>query len=183
MAGRITSWSAVVRVTRISHQQMRCVTDNGTGVESPSIGDFNTFNPRSTASSAVDISSHCTLAAGTILLPQNTEASMTDPEILPDRTVVYGDRSERRIWDGSGEMGEREMKSKMRDYLREVVPKSVPLFQPSCDIVADNGIGIIGCGQLLMLHEPSERTGRSAEVERRPISFPADDMLRYVMIV
>lgn len=95
------------------------------GVESPSVGDYNTFHPRSTASSAVAVSSHCTLAAGVVLLPLDPQASMANPEILPERTVIYGEHAERRVWDGSAEAAERDMKTRMREYLKEVVPKYV----------------------------------------------------------
>jgi dynactin-6 len=93
------------------------------GVESPSIGDQNTFHPRTRASSAVSISSYCTLAAGTIVLPLDPALPPGEIEELPEYTVVYGVHSDRRRWDGSGEKEERALKGKHFEFLREVLPK------------------------------------------------------------
>ncbi|KAK4686613.1 dynactin 6, partial [Tremellales sp. Uapishka_1] len=102
-------------IMRIGDDNMFMVASR---VESPSIGDSNTFQPRSKASSAVTISDHCTLSANTILLPLGT-----DHETLPPYTVVYGEDSSRRTWDGSGQDAERGLRAKHVEYLREVIPK------------------------------------------------------------
>ncbi|KAK8869898.1 hypothetical protein IAR55_000466 [Kwoniella newhampshirensis] len=96
-------------------------------IESPSIGHFNTFQPRCKASSGVIVTDHCTLSAGTILLPlllptTSPEPSLI-PEILPPYSVIFGSASDRRIWDGSGESAEQALRGKHVEYLREVIPK------------------------------------------------------------
>ncbi|WWD15827.1 hypothetical protein CI109_100251 [Kwoniella shandongensis] len=94
----------------------------GSRIESPSIGDHNTFQPRCKASSGVIITDNCTLGAGTILLPLPTLPPNTT-ETLPPYTVIFGADSDRRIWDGSGEVAEKALRGKHIEYLREVIPK------------------------------------------------------------
>ncbi|WVR05073.1 hypothetical protein IAU60_002085 [Kwoniella sp. DSM 27419] len=94
----------------------------GSRVESPSIGSGNVFQPRCQVSTLVAISDHCTIGAGCALFPSiHTPEGSVDT--LPSRTVVYGDQSERRVWDGTGLEGDLALKNKAIEYLREIVPK------------------------------------------------------------
>jgi len=61
------------------------------------------------------------LAAGTILLPDITGSE--EVEVLPPYTVVYGENSERRVWDGSTQIAENQVREKHVEYLREILPK------------------------------------------------------------
>ncbi|KAE8538105.1 hypothetical protein D1P53_006172 [Cryptococcus gattii VGV] len=94
------------------------------GIESPSIGDNNTFQPRSTASAGVIVTDNCIISAGTILLPSPTHTDER-PETLPPYTVIYGAESSRQTWDGSGQVAEMALRSKHAEFLREIIPKYV----------------------------------------------------------
>ncbi|WVO12753.1 hypothetical protein L204_100361 [Cryptococcus depauperatus] len=94
----------------------------GCRIESPSIGDYNTFQPRSTASSAVIISDHCVLSAGVTLWSFPTLLDSEIETLLP-YTVVYGADSARKTWDGSGQQSEMNLRTKHAEYLREIMPK------------------------------------------------------------
>jgi dynactin-6 len=113
----------------LSHTHSRATRDkrepltSSPGVESPSVGDHNAFQPRSRASSAVAITAHCTLGAGTILLPLDPTLPPGQVETIPPYTVVYGAESERRIWDASCEVTEMGLRANQVSYLREVLPK------------------------------------------------------------
>ncbi|KAK1924755.1 hypothetical protein DB88DRAFT_486665 [Papiliotrema laurentii] len=91
----------------------------GSRVESPRVGDFNVFHPRSFASSLVHVTDHCNLGAGTVALPLDPMGTDT----LAPYTVVYGADSSRRVWDGSGETAELDLRQKHTEYLREIMPK------------------------------------------------------------
>lgn len=67
------------------------------------------------------------VAAGTVLLSTDTSPS---PETTPPYTVIYGEDSDRRIWDRSTEVTERNLRQKHIEYLREIIPKCVA-FAPS----------------------------------------------------
>lgn len=43
-------------------------------------------------------------------------------EMLP-YTVVYGEMSKMRMWDGNGEEQERLVREKESEFLREIIPK------------------------------------------------------------
>ena len=105
-------------------------------VESPVVGNFNTFLPKSQTASTVRISNCCVVGAGCALLPtlsseeeeEGVEGRRED-EVLEPYTVLYltsdGDGEEgrtvnRRTWDGKGEEGERDLRMKHVEYLREV---------------------------------------------------------------
>ncbi|GFZ46253.1 hypothetical protein JCM24511_04500 [Saitozyma sp. JCM 24511] len=109
--------TTVMRIGKENHFMIGC------RVESPSVGDHNAFQPRSRASSAVAISSHCTLGAGTILLPLDPTLPPVQVETIPPYTVVYGEQSERRIWDASCKVAEMGLRANQVAYLREVLPK------------------------------------------------------------
>lgn len=112
------------------------------GIESPSIGNNNIFQPKSTASAGVIVTDNCIISpscalliagrkltisitgAGTILLPSPTHTG-EEPETLPPYTVIYGADSSRRTWDGSGQVAEMALRSKHAEYLREIIPKYV----------------------------------------------------------
>jgi dynactin-6 len=98
-------------------------------VEAPSIGNFNTFQPRSRAPSTINISDYCTLSAGTTLSSAPSNSTMdidsdNDPvETLEPYTVIYGARSDRRVWDGKNLDAEENLRLKHIEYLREILPK------------------------------------------------------------
>ncbi|WVW83230.1 hypothetical protein I302_105249 [Kwoniella bestiolae CBS 10118] len=104
----------IMRIGNNNHFMIGC------RFESPSIGDWNSFQPRSTVSSDIHISDHCTISAGTTLLPSPTGQGN---ETLPSYTVVYGENSERRKWDGTGQVAEQNLREKHIEYLREIIPK------------------------------------------------------------
>ncbi|ADV20596.1 dynactin 6 [Cryptococcus gattii Ru294] len=120
-----------MRIGENNHFMVGCrtvflITDrNGrAGIESPSIGDNNTFQARSTASAGVIVTDNCIISAGTILLPSPTHTDER-PETLPPYTVIYGAESSRRTWDGSGQVAEMALRSKHAEFLREIIPKYV----------------------------------------------------------
>jgi len=105
-------------------------------VESPVVGNFNTFLPKSQTASTVRISSCCVVGAGCALLPTLSSGekeegveSRREDEVLEPYTVLYltsdgegeeGRTVNRRTWDGKGEEGERDLRMKHVEYLREV---------------------------------------------------------------
>ncbi|KAL7414701.1 trimeric LpxA-like protein [Mrakia frigida] len=107
-------------------------------VESPVVGNFNTFLPKSQTASTVRISNCCVVGAGCALLPafsteeeELLEGKRKD-EVLEPYTVLYltsdgegeeGRTVNRRTWDGKGEEGERDLRMKHVEYLREMLPK------------------------------------------------------------
>lgn len=100
-------------------------------IESPSVGSFNTFLPRSSTASTTRVSSNCVIGAGCVLLPSPSLPEGED-EVLEPYTVLYlvgeGENERRvlkRTWDGSGEASERDLRIKHVEYLREV--QSFPL--------------------------------------------------------
>lgn len=64
-----------------------------TGVESPTVGDFNTVSTRTRVHHTVRIASYCVIGVGCLVVP-------TDDEFLDDYTVIYGPAAERRTWSG-----------------------------------------------------------------------------------
>jgi len=87
-----------------------------TGVESPSVGNFNTISTRARVHHTVRISSYCVIGAGCLVVP-------TDDEVLDEYTVVYGPSAERRVWSGRGRVQEADLRRKHAEYLRETLPK------------------------------------------------------------
>ena len=65
------------------------------GVECPSIGDFNTFCTRSRVHNTVRVTSYCVIGAGCLVVP-------LEDDILDEYTVVYGPAAEKRVWSGRG---------------------------------------------------------------------------------
>jgi dynactin-6 len=50
--------------------------------------------------------------------------SDNDPvETLEPYTVIYGARSDRRVWDGKNLDAEENLRSKHIEYLRDILPK------------------------------------------------------------
>lgn len=110
-------------------------------VESHTIGNFNVFQPRSQVSPLVNISNHCTVSAGTTLLPaedlsvvlktaitstpstSQSGGAISEVETLPPYTVVYGAEGLRRTWDQASLAGEEALRTKHIEYLREILPK------------------------------------------------------------
>ena len=86
------------------------------GVESPSVGNFNTVSTRARVHHTVRISSYCVVGAGCLVVP-------TDDEVLDECTVIYGPFAERRIWSGRGRVQEADLRRKHAEYLRETLPK------------------------------------------------------------
>ena len=71
------------------------------GIDSPSIGNFNTISTRARVHHTVRVSSFCVIGAGCLVAP-------TDDEILDEYTVIYGPAGERRVWSGRGRIQEAE---------------------------------------------------------------------------
>jgi hypothetical protein len=86
------------------------------GVESPSVGNFNTVSTRARVHHTVRISSYCVIGAGCLVVP-------TDDELLDEYTVIYGPSAERRVWSGRGKVQEADLRRKHAEYLRETLPK------------------------------------------------------------
>jgi len=105
-------------------------------VQSPSIGSFNTIQARSHATPSVGLSDRCTLSAGTTL-------DGTDREILAPYTVVHGSRSERVIGEKANWEAEENLRIKHLGYLREIIPKYVPIFWPTGGSHADSPDSIV----------------------------------------
>jgi len=87
-----------------------------TGLESPSVGNFNTISTRARVHHTVRISDYCVIGAGCLLVP-------TEDEVLEDYTVIYGPSSEKRVWSGRGKVQEADLRRKHAEYLREMLPK------------------------------------------------------------
>ena len=87
-----------------------------TGLESPSVGNFNTISTRARVHHTVRISDYCVIGAGCLLVP-------TEDEVLEDYTVIYGPSAEKRIWSGRGKVQEADLGRKHAEYLREMLPK------------------------------------------------------------
>jgi hypothetical protein len=105
-------------------------------VQSPSIGSFNTFQARSQATSSIGISDRCTLSAGTTLDGANEE-------LFSPYTVVYGSRSERVVGEKANWEAEENLRIKHLGYLREIIPKYVPIFWPTGGSHADSPDSIV----------------------------------------
>lgn len=86
------------------------------GVESPSVGNFNTISTKARVHHTVRISNYCVIGAGVLLVP-------TEDQVLDDYTVVYGPGAEQRIWSGRGKVQETDLRRKHAEYLREMLPK------------------------------------------------------------
>lgn len=91
-------------------------TTQSTGVESPSVGNFNTISTRARVHHTVRMGSYCVVGAGCLLVP-------TEDEVLDDYTVTYGPSAERRKWSGRGKVQEADLRRKHTEYLREMLPK------------------------------------------------------------
>ncbi|GAK64665.1 trimeric LpxA-like protein [Moesziomyces antarcticus] len=124
----------------------------GCRIEAASIGSCNVFEPKSKVAHNVAIGSNCVVGAGCTLLPrpvtddqlaslfddedalestpeQNGEAETKDKrervfETLPDRTVVYGSDSRRRVWSGEGAHQQAALHAKHLEYLRDTIPRT-----------------------------------------------------------
>lgn len=90
-------------------------------VEADSIGDHNTFKPKSKVSPLIAVTDHCAFSPGTVTFP--SDPASAEVETLPAYTVVYGAMCERRKWDGSTGEIERAVREKKKEYLREIMPK------------------------------------------------------------
>ena len=86
------------------------------GVESPSIGDWNTIGVRARVHHTLRVSSHCVIGAGCVVAP-------VEEEMLEEYTVVYGPEAERRTWSGRGRVQEDDLRRKHLEYLKEMIPK------------------------------------------------------------
>lgn len=110
------------------------------GVECDSIGRHNTFGVKSKVSSGLCIPDHCSFGlfhpspfelsltrtgAGTVTLPSHHSGAAEDAEVIEPYTVVFGEQSQHRTWDGSTLETERYLREKHVEYLREVLPKYV----------------------------------------------------------
>jgi len=109
------------------------------GVECPSIGSYNTFEPKSRVTANISISDWTTIGAGCIVQPtpsfKTASTAVADEpsedstnhstlseasETLPSRTVVFGAESRRRIWSGESKLQAQALHAKHIDTLREV---------------------------------------------------------------
>ena len=86
------------------------------GVECPSIGNFNTFCTRSRVHNTVRVTSYCVVGAGCLVVP-------LEDDILDEYNVVYGPAAEKRTWSGRGRIQEADLRKKHAEYLREMLPK------------------------------------------------------------
>lgn len=86
------------------------------GVESPSIGNFNTFSTKSRVHHTIRVSSYCVIGACSLVVP-------TQDQLFDDFTVVYGPTAEQRVWSGRGKIQEADLRRKHAEYLREMLPK------------------------------------------------------------
>ncbi|CED84582.1 Dynactin subunit p27/WS-3, involved in transport of organelles along microtubules [Phaffia rhodozyma] len=103
-------------------------------IESPSVGSFNTFHPRSSTAASTRITDNCIIGAGCALVPsasdtRNSEEEQDEnrDEVLEPYTVIYllgdedgGRRVGRRISNRDEEDGDRDLRVKHAQYLREV---------------------------------------------------------------
>lgn len=85
-------------------------------VESPSIGNFNTFSTKSRVHHTIRVSSYCVIGACSLVVP-------TQDQLFDDFTVVYGPTAEQRVWSGRGKIQEADLRRKHAEYLREMLPK------------------------------------------------------------
>ncbi|CAK5265780.1 unnamed protein product [Mycena citricolor] len=85
-------------------------------VESPTIGNFNTFSTRARVHHTVRVASYCVIGAACLVVP-------SEDQVLEDYTVIYGPAAERRIWSGRGKVQEADLRRKHAEYLREMLPK------------------------------------------------------------
>lgn len=86
------------------------------GVEAPSIEDFNTFSTRCRVHHTARLTSYCVVGPGTLLVPDEDEE-------LEEYTVVYGSNADRRVWSGRGRVQEVDLRRKHAEYLVEMLPK------------------------------------------------------------
>ena len=86
------------------------------GVESPSVGNFNTISTKARVHHNVRLANYCVVGA---------KCSVTPPEdeFLDDYTVYYGPTAECRKWSGRGKVQEADLRQKHIEYLREMLPK------------------------------------------------------------
>lgn len=93
----------------------------------PSIGEWNTFAPRSRVKS-VRVGDWCTFGPGTALRPDHPQLEVEDAgsrrwKAVPSQSVVYGATSRIRHWDGSGKEHELGVRRSATEFLREIMPK------------------------------------------------------------
>ena len=118
--------------------------DGGPRVEAASVGSHNVFEVRSFVSAEVAVESFCTVGAGCSLLgnplwpmdpedafknelpEENQEQDIKEQpaeaekvEVIPDKTVVFGHDSQRRLWSGEGVKQQAALHAKHMDYLRD----------------------------------------------------------------
>lgn len=113
----------------------------GCRIEAASIGSYNVFEVRSKVAQNVAIGSYSVVGAGCIVLPkpitdeqlarifddegESREGQEEEQVIenLPDRTVVYGSDSKRRLWSGEGAQQQSALHAKHLEYLRDAIPR------------------------------------------------------------
>jgi dynactin-6 len=101
-----------------------------TDIQARSIGDDNTFHPRSRVPSSIAVSQHCTVQAGVTVSPSAHAESGGIDELAP-YTVVYGSMAERRLanpTEKDGRLGAiQEVEDRVRRdklaFLREHLPR------------------------------------------------------------
>jgi len=99
------------------------------GVESPRVGSYNTFEPKSRSLDSVAIQNFSTVGAGCVAQPpadwKLQQASKIESEgdeaisTFASRTVIFGQISKSRLWSGNGVRQADALHMKHLDYLRE----------------------------------------------------------------
>lgn len=102
------------------------------GIESPSIGSHNTFEPKCRVLDSVAIDNFSTVGAGCIAQPpaqwilerktkalKQEETDQAQYYTFPSRTVIFGQASQTRLWSGNGVRQEDALHVKHLDYLKE----------------------------------------------------------------
>ncbi|KAH8926808.1 hypothetical protein BT69DRAFT_1330960 [Atractiella rhizophila] len=119
----------------------------GARIESPVIGNHNTFEPKSRTTSLVSIGSNCCISAGVILLPQiTTEASSPTP--LPSSSSSEASEGES---EGGGMEVQVQKKEQKVEEEAEMLPDFTSVFGFGPDVVRRRWTGE-GEGQARALH-------------------------------
>lgn len=113
----------------------------GCRIEAAAVGSYNVFEVRSKVAHHVSMGSYSIVGAGCTVLPkpagegeleglfdeedgkEGEEGGREVFEALPDRTVVYGSESKRRLWSGEGAQQQAALHAKHLEYLRDAIPR------------------------------------------------------------
>lgn len=114
----------------------------GCRIEAAAVGSYNVFEVRSKVAHNVSVGSYSVVGAGCTVLPKPVGEGELEGlfdeehggeggegegrevfEALPDRTVVYGSESKRRLWSGEGAQQQAALHAKHLEYLRDAIPR------------------------------------------------------------